>query len=127
MIIDARGRQVDHHHPGADVAAEMPGMLQGVRDDTGGETELPAIGDFQRLFVVADPDGARDRSEYLFTIDALIRSGIRDDSGRHVIAAVFELQLFAAGHDAAAFVSRNPDVAEVLLELELANSRADLC
>src|SRR5579875_3769977 len=63
MIVDPRGRQVDHHHPGADVAAEMPGMLERAGDDACGQAELAAIGELQRLLVVPDADRGDDRAE----------------------------------------------------------------
>src|SRR3954447_24595116 len=54
MVIDSCGRQVDHHHPRPNVAAEMPRMLQRVGDDARRKPELPAVGDLQRFLVILD-------------------------------------------------------------------------
>src|SRR3546814_19993172 len=40
MIVDSGGRQVDHDHPGADVAAEMARGLERGRDDRSEERRV---------------------------------------------------------------------------------------
>src|SRR6266511_5683254 len=54
MVIYSCGRQVDHHHPRPDVAAEMPRVLQRTGYNAGGEAELAAIRDLQRFLVILD-------------------------------------------------------------------------
>src|SRR6266498_4392674 len=54
MVIYSCGRQVDHHHPRPNVAAEVPRMLERTGDDAGGKAELATIGDLQRFLVILD-------------------------------------------------------------------------
>jgi hypothetical protein len=110
VIVDACRRQIDHHHPGPHRAAEMPGVLEGVGDDPRRQAELPAIGDLQRFLVVSHADGAGDRTEHFLIVDPHVGRRVRNDSRRHVPAALRERQRIAAGKDLAAFVARNPDI-----------------
>src|SRR5438067_12111244 len=107
MVIYSCGRQVDHHHPRPNVAAEMPRMLERIGDDPRREPALTAIGDLQRFLVILDLHRAGDRPEDLFAIDALLGRGVSDHCRRHVIAALVERQRFAARQDLAAFVARD--------------------
>src|SRR3546814_2774827 len=49
VIIDPRGRQVDHHHAGAHPFAEIADMPGAVADDAGGQAEIAAVGDSERF------------------------------------------------------------------------------
>src|SRR3546814_18303883 len=45
MIVDSGGRQVDHDHPGADVAAEMARVLERGRSDPRRQAEITLVGE----------------------------------------------------------------------------------
>src|SRR5215213_3497140 len=106
--------------------AEVPRMVQRVGDDSRREAELATVRDLQRFLVILYPHGARDWPEHFLAIDAHLRRRVRDHRWLHVIAALGELEHFAAGHHLAALVARDVDVAQVLLELVFADSRPDL-
>src|SRR5438270_11722651 len=127
VIIDARRRQVDHHHPGAHVAAEVARIFERVRDDAGGQSKLSTVGNLQRLFVVSHLYRARDRTEDFLAVDPMLRLGVGNDRRRHVPAAPVELEAFGTASEYfAAVIERDLHVAEVLVELTLADCRADL-
>src|SRR2546430_1058037 len=99
MVIYSCGRQVDHHHPRPDVAAEMPRMLERIGDDPRREPELTAIGDLQRFLVILDLHRAGDRPEDLFAIDALVGRGVGVvEHDERVLAAHLELHARLALH-----------------------------
>src|SRR5437588_8752972 len=106
MVIYSCGRQVDHHHPRPNVAAEVPRMLERIGDYPRREAELTAVGDLKRFLVILDLHRARDRPEDLFAIDALIGRGVGYHRRCHVIAALVDPQRSAARQDLAHSVSR---------------------
>src|SRR5881227_197459 len=71
MVIYSCGRQVDHHHPRPNVAAEVPRMLERIGDDPRREPELTAIGDLQRFLIILDLHRTGDRPKHFLAIDAL--------------------------------------------------------
>src|SRR5437764_4157668 len=125
MVIYSCGRQVDHHHPRPNMAAEVPRMLERIGDYSRREPELTAIGDLQRFLVILDLHGAGDGPEHFLAIDALVGRGVGDHRRRHVVAALVERERLAAGQHLAAFVAGDLHVAEVLRELSLAHRRTD--
>src|SRR3546814_3228882 len=77
MIVDSGGRQVDHDHPGADVAAEMARVLERGRDDPRRQAEIALVGERERRFIILDAHGGGDRAEHLLLVDPHV--GIRSE------------------------------------------------
>src|SRR5687768_16992996 len=72
VIVDARRRQIDHHHPGSDALAEVAGVLERVGHDAGRQAELAAVRDLQRLLVTGYTHRACNRSEDFLAVDPLV-------------------------------------------------------
>jgi hypothetical protein len=56
--VDARSRQVDHHHTRLAVALEMRGVFEARRANARGKTEFRVIGERQRLIIILGADEA---------------------------------------------------------------------
>src|SRR3954469_21835415 len=76
VIVDAGGRQIDHHHAGLAVALVVRGVFQAGGADAGGEAELGVVGDRQRLVVVLGADDGGDGAEDLLARNAHVVVGL---------------------------------------------------
>src|SRR5438105_3637769 len=70
VVVDARRRHIDHHHPRLRVTLEVRRMLQRCRDDARTEPERRVVRQRQRLVVILRADDARHRAEDLLARDA---------------------------------------------------------
>src|SRR5882672_643817 len=126
VMVDARGRQIDHHHARAHVPAEVPRYFERRRNDTGGQAERAAVRDLERVLVTLRPHDARHRPEHLFVVDPHRGARVGDDGRRHEVAAGGALDGAAAGDEPAALVGGDLDVAQILRELSFARGRSHL-
>src|SRR5712671_313946 len=69
VVIDPRGRQVDHHHPRGGIALEVLGVLERGRGDARGKPERRVVRHRERLLVALHADHRRHRPEDLLAID----------------------------------------------------------
>src|SRR5882757_7724215 len=115
VIVDAGGRQIDHHHAGLAVALVVRGVFQAGGADAGGETELGVVGDRQRLVVVLGADDRGDRSKNLLTRDAHIVVGLGEQRRLEVMAGRLALEQLAAPGELGAFVLADLDITQILV------------
>src|SRR5437870_5736748 len=70
VIVDTRGRQVDHHHPRLASPLEVRRVLERRGHDTGRQSEFGIVGHRQRLVIIFGTDDARYRAEDFFARSA---------------------------------------------------------
>src|SRR3546814_11564463 len=54
VVVDARGRKLDHHHPGLGARHEIMRVAPGRCDTSRRQAELNVIGDSERFLVLCD-------------------------------------------------------------------------
>src|SRR4051794_21996539 len=93
---------VDPHRPGLEPAGEgqRPGDVAGV--DTGAEAVAEAVGELQRLLLVAERGHGEDGPEHLLAGDAGRRVDAVEDRGGDEVAALEAGRAAAAGDEAGA-------------------------
>ena len=126
VVVDARRRQVDHHHAGLAVALEVRRVFQARRADAGRQAELGVVGDRQRLVVVLDADDVGDRPEDLLARDAHLVGRLGEQRRLQVEAGRLAVEQLAAPGELGALVLGDLDVLQVLVELALVDDRADM-
>src|SRR5579871_1733479 len=118
VVVDARGRKVDHHHAGLGIALEVRGVFEARRADARGQAERRIVGDGEGLVIVLDADHARDRAEDLLAVDAHLRPGLGEQRRLQVEAGRRALEPLAAKGEPGALLLADLDVAFVLIGKE---------
>src|SRR5258706_5070545 len=126
VIVDARGRQVHHHHPRGGIALEVLGMLERGGGDARGQAEGRVVRDRERLLVVLHADHRGDRAEDLLAIDRHARLRVHEERRLEVVPLGRALQALAARGELRALLLAELDVLQVLLELARVDDRADV-
>src|SRR5690606_20299099 len=126
VVIDARGRQVDHHHACLGVALEVIGVFQRGGADACRQTELGVVGHGQCFVIVLDAYHAGHGAEDLLAADTHVGRGVDEHRRRQEISLATAVHALAAAGQASAFLLANGDVAQVLIELGLGHHGADI-
>ena len=126
MVIDARGRQVDHHHACLGVALEVIGVFQRGGADACRQTELGVVGHGQCFVIVLDAYHAGHGAEDLLAADTHVGRGVDEQRRRQEISLATAVHALAAAGQARTFLLAEGDVAQVLIELGLGHHGADI-
>ena len=126
MIIDACGRQVDHHHAGFGIALEMGGIFEARGADARRQTEFGVIGQSQRFLVIGDPLHGSDGPENFLAGHAHRLSDMGEQSRLQIEAGIVAFQHLAAPMQGCAFITADLKIFQILIQLALVDHRSDM-